>query len=242
MKILAFDSCNSWLSVALTEDKKTIANSNIFDNQKQSELLISEIEKILQSCNIWYQQLDAIITNRGPSSFTSVRIGLSVARTIAIASKIPVLACDYFEIIAYQYLQNQWLNQFANNNQEIPMIIVLDANNEEFFCQEFLITDKDNDCKSIKRVDQPYLANFANIEDKLSKSSFLIGGPAKISIANQCQKKNINYFINPQNEKLEANYFAEFASEKLNDKNFSIESLKNLEPLYIRNPNISSRK
>ncbi|MCE2688029.1 MAG: tRNA (adenosine(37)-N6)-threonylcarbamoyltransferase complex dimerization subunit type 1 TsaB [Rickettsiales bacterium] len=242
MKILAFDSCNSWLSLALVEDNKIIANNNIFESQKQSELLIVEIEKILRSCNIWYQQLDAIITNRGPSSFTSVRIGLSVARTIAIASKIPVLACDYFEIIIYQYLKNQWLNQFANNNQEIPMIIFLDASNEEFFCQEFLITQNENNYKSIKRIGQPYLANFNNIEEKLSKSNFLIGGSAKISIANQCQKKNINYFINHHNEKLEANYFAEFALQKLNDKNFSIESLKNLEPLYIRNPNISSRK
>ena len=74
MRILAFDTTNSNLSVALLENKKILSKSTTYESGKQSEILIPEIEKILQTSNIWYQDLNFIASTSGPGSFTGVRI------------------------------------------------------------------------------------------------------------------------------------------------------------------------
>jgi len=102
MLILAFDTTNSTLSVALLEGEKILCQNLILESGKQSELLIPEIEKILQENKIWYQDLDLITATKGPGSFTGVRIGLAVARTLKIATNLPLILINSLEALAFK--------------------------------------------------------------------------------------------------------------------------------------------
>lgn len=89
---LLLDSSNIYLAVGLSKDGKVI--DSIFYNawQRQSELMVNEIENIFKRNNIDKKDLDAVVVGIGPGSYTGVRIGATIAKTIAYALKIKVYA------------------------------------------------------------------------------------------------------------------------------------------------------
>ena len=89
---LLLDSANVYLAVGLAKDGKVV--DSIFYNawQRQSELMVTEIDNILKRNKIDKKDLDAIVVGIGPGSYTGVRIGVTIAKTIAYALKIKIYA------------------------------------------------------------------------------------------------------------------------------------------------------
>jgi tRNA threonylcarbamoyladenosine biosynthesis protein TsaB len=61
-----------------------------FKTENQSNDLLPEIEKVLADKNVTLSNLRAILVNIGPGSYTGVRIGVTVANTLAWSLDIPV--------------------------------------------------------------------------------------------------------------------------------------------------------
>lgn len=89
---LLLDSSNVYLTVGLAKDGKLV--DTIFYNawQRQSELMVTEIDNILKRNKIDKKSLDAVVVGIGPGSYTGVRIGVTIAKTIAYALHIKVYA------------------------------------------------------------------------------------------------------------------------------------------------------
>jgi tRNA threonylcarbamoyladenosine biosynthesis protein TsaB len=83
---------------------KPEAELGLYNNNKQlayvkwqahlelSKTIHKEIEKILNLLSISLKDLGGIVCYSGPGSFTGLRIGLSVANTLAYAQNIPIVA------------------------------------------------------------------------------------------------------------------------------------------------------
>ena len=97
---LLLDSSNIYLSVGLAKDGQVV--DSIFYNawQRQSELMVTEIDNILKRNNIDKKDLDAVVVGIGPGSYTGVRIGVTIAKTIAYALKIKVYAKSSLSLLA----------------------------------------------------------------------------------------------------------------------------------------------
>jgi len=155
-KILAFDTTNATLSVAILFNQKLVAQKNILENNKHSEMLIPAIEECLRQVKIWYQDLSAIAFTNGPGSFTGIRVGYSCAKALKIATNLPIIAVNSLEAIAYSYLNCnatssslERAGEEKSNNPERPerILVVNDARLGEFFIQEFII--KNNQLNNI---------------------------------------------------------------------------------------------
>ncbi len=85
---LLLDSSNKYLTVALAK------NGILFDKtyyeawQRQSEVMVSEIDAILKRNNLVKEDLSAIVVGVGPGSYTGVRIAITIAKIMAYALKI----------------------------------------------------------------------------------------------------------------------------------------------------------
>lgn len=89
---LLLDSANKYLSVGLAKEGKVIDEIFYDAWQRQSELMVTEIDNILKRNNIDKKELDAVVVGIGPGSYTGVRIGVTIAKTIAYALKIKIYA------------------------------------------------------------------------------------------------------------------------------------------------------
>ncbi|MCQ2793195.1 MAG: tRNA (adenosine(37)-N6)-threonylcarbamoyltransferase complex dimerization subunit type 1 TsaB [Bacilli bacterium] len=90
MYCLLLDSSNKYLSVGLSKDGKAFDSIFYEAWQRQSEVMVSEIENILKRNNISKSEIEAIVVGIGPGSYTGVRIAITIAKTIAYALKIKV--------------------------------------------------------------------------------------------------------------------------------------------------------
>lgn len=68
---------------------------------RQSELLVPTIEKILRRGHLTRDDLSLLSVDIGPGSFTGVRVGLAVARTLAQALEIPLVGISSLEAMAW---------------------------------------------------------------------------------------------------------------------------------------------
>lgn len=85
---LLLDSSNKYLSVGLSKDKKVIDSIFYEAWQRQSEVMVLEIENILKRNKVDVKDLDSIVVGIGPGSYTGVRIAITIAKTMAYALKL----------------------------------------------------------------------------------------------------------------------------------------------------------
>lgn len=126
MKILSIDTSSNLCSVALLEDNQTIEELVIDDNKTHSQNLMPLIQNLFVKSNIGLSQIDLIACNKGPGSFTGIRIGIATAKAIAEVANIPVIGISSLDCLAY-------------NVKNAPGIIcsLIDANNNQVYCGIF---------------------------------------------------------------------------------------------------------
>ena len=83
MKTLFVDTSRKSLSIALADDDKLLFVSNVESHSKHSNYLLNEIKNILTMNNININEIDNYVVLNGPGSFTGVRVGITVCKTLA---------------------------------------------------------------------------------------------------------------------------------------------------------------
>lgn len=101
MKILAFESSAVSAAVALTDDKKLIAQSFQNCGLTHSRTLLPMAESLLAGCGISLSEVDAFAVSAGPGSFTGLRIGVSTVKGLAFPTNKPCVGVSTLEAMAH---------------------------------------------------------------------------------------------------------------------------------------------
>ena len=101
MKILALDSATEACSVALYLDGAVFEQCEVVKNQ-HSAMLLDMVESAMRDNNVQLSELDAVVYDKGPGSFTGVRIGAGVAQGLALSANLPVLGISSLEAMCSQ--------------------------------------------------------------------------------------------------------------------------------------------
>ena len=109
---LLLDSSNIFLSVGLAKDGKAVDKISYEAWQRQSEMMVTEVDNILKRNNVDKSELDGVVVGIGPGSYTGVRIGVTIAKTIAYALHIKLYAKSSLSLLKHR---------------EIPTICVFNA-------------------------------------------------------------------------------------------------------------------
>ena len=121
--ILALDTTENSISVALIHSSKILAHQYKKMERGQGEALIPMIQDVIQQSHIDFKSLTKIAVSVGPGSFTGVRIGLATARGMGLALNIPVVGITSFEATAFEITGK--------------VLVVLDTKRGDFFTQFF---------------------------------------------------------------------------------------------------------
>ena len=121
MKVLAVDTSTSVLHIALLCEDNLDVRMIKADGQHSEELL-TEIKKILNDSNLTFEDLDLLVSTRGPGSFTSLRIGFATLKGISLALNKPLVSVPTLKAIS---------EAIPNSNDIV--ISVLDAKKKRYY-------------------------------------------------------------------------------------------------------------
>ena len=104
MKILGIDSSAKSASVAVVENSKILSNFFIHTGLTHSQTLMPMIDSALKCADITLDEIDLIAVNKGPGSFTGIRIGVAAAKGLADTLNIKTCGVSTLESMAYNLL------------------------------------------------------------------------------------------------------------------------------------------
>lgn len=114
--LIALDTSTSWISLALFDGTFVRYESTWESQHHHTVELAPAIDRLLSQTSTSAHDLTGIAVAIGPGSFTSLRIGLSLAKGMSLALNIPIAGVPSLDVIAS-----------AQPLDERPMIAVLHA-------------------------------------------------------------------------------------------------------------------
>jgi len=100
MKVLAIDTSNLVMGIAITAGSTVIGETITNLKKNHSVRAMPAISELLEECGIKPNELDKIVVAKGPGSYTGVRIGVTIAKTLAWSLNIPLVGVSSLEILA----------------------------------------------------------------------------------------------------------------------------------------------
>ena len=91
MKILGIQTSALIWSVGIVDEEKILGEYTFNSYERLSKILVPAIDELLNKTGLKSKELDGIAVTKGPGLFTGGRIGLSVAKGLAMGLDIPVV-------------------------------------------------------------------------------------------------------------------------------------------------------
>lgn len=213
--ILSLETSGKVCSVAIHDDAKLLATSELHIEQSHASKLAVLIDEVRKLSGIEFSQLKAVAISSGPGSYTGLRIGTSTAKGLCFSLDIPLIAVGSLDLLSFQMKDI--------NYQEALLCPMIDARRMEVYC---MVTDaslKPLQPVEAKIVDELSFSNY------LDKSTILFFGDGSEKCKNVIRHANA-FFIDGVYPK--ASYLGMLAFEKF--KKNEIEDLVNVEPHYLK--------
>ncbi|MCK4994662.1 MAG: tRNA (adenosine(37)-N6)-threonylcarbamoyltransferase complex dimerization subunit type 1 TsaB [Candidatus Omnitrophica bacterium] len=100
MHCLVIDTTSKFLCIAVIKDDKILRQYNKVHERQHSVLLLSKIEKVLNSCSLSAVDIDCLAVDIGPGSFTGLRIGIATAKGLSLSWDKPIIGLCSLDLIA----------------------------------------------------------------------------------------------------------------------------------------------
>lgn len=213
--ILSLETSGKVCSVAIHDDAKLLATSELHVEQSHASKLAVLIDEVRKLSNIEFNQLKAVAISSGPGSYTGLRIGTSTAKGLCFSLDIPLVAVGSLDLLSFQMKDI--------NYQEALLCPMIDARRMEVYC---MVTDASlNPLQPVeaKIVDELSFSNY------LDKSTTLFFGDGSEKCKDVIQHPNA-FFIDGVYPR--ASYLGMLAFEKFRKNEF--EDLVNVEPHYLK--------
>ena len=101
---LAIDTSTRYASVAISREGDAVGELTWRSEQNHSVELAPAINDLLRRAGVTMDDLTLVIVARGPGGFSALRVGLSTAKTLALALELPLVSVGTLDVEAQPYL------------------------------------------------------------------------------------------------------------------------------------------
>lgn len=102
MKLLAIETTTPGSSVAVVEDRTTLAAASRIDRTGHASFLVPAIDFCFHQVGWSPQDLDCVVVDIGPGLYTGIRVGLATAQGLAAAFGIPLIPASSVDALALE--------------------------------------------------------------------------------------------------------------------------------------------
>lgn len=167
MRILAFDTATNACSAAVRVGGETRARRFEWMARGQSEALIPMVDAVLTEAGLGFADLDLLAVTVGPGAFTGLRIGLSAARAMALAAKLPCIGVTTLEAVAAGVPETE--------RQGAQILVTLDAKRADIYAQLFTA--------DLSPLGEPLAVLPGDLADRLDQGPIVVAGDAAETVS-----------------------------------------------------------
>lgn len=153
---LAIDTAMGGVSVGVIAANGHVVSRQVETARGQAAILVPLIQEVIAEAQITMKDIDLIVVTRGPGSFTGLRIGLSTARTLALALDKPIVGLNTLDVMAGHY------------ETDGNLLIVLETKRQDFYARYY-------DGEGNPLTDA-FAAEVSEVVQNAPKAGFSVGG------------------------------------------------------------------
>ncbi len=101
MNILSIDTASNICGVSILENKLLLCNMDSNTGMTHSENLMPLIQSAFEKTKLHLKDIDLIVCDEGPGSFTGIRIGIATAKAFHDSLDIPCIGISSLHSLAY---------------------------------------------------------------------------------------------------------------------------------------------
>lgn len=217
--ILAIDTATRWTALALHDGRNVIAEHGWHSHNTQSVELAPAVESMLLRAGVAPESLKAIAVSLGPGSYTGLRIGLGLAKGIALAHQTPLIGIPTLEILAAA------LPQMSGE-----LVVVIEAGRRRITAGKFVWQAP----HGWQAAQEPLNTTWEQLLDQLEAPVVLTGEISTQAIKQiRAASKGLRT-VRPVDRVRRAGYLAEVAWQRL--RKGDVDDAAGLTPVYLRHP------
>lgn len=220
MKILSIDTSSNICGVSILEDANLICKLDQNLGRTHSESLMPMIQQAFLQSNLSLKDIDLFVCDKGPGSFTGIRIGIATIKAFHDSLSIPCTGVSSLEGLAYSI------------KEEGLIVSILDGKNDN--CYFALYKHKDTQLIEIisPTADTIEHALMVCQENASPYTSIIFVGDGSIIYQELINQKFENcIFATPKNNSLNSYYIGLAGLDK-----FRKNDLEDVLPLYLKKP------
>ena len=102
---LSIDSSTRYASIALSQQGEPVAELSWHSERNHSVELVPAIRELMARREAEFSDLDAVFIAAGPGGFSGLRVGMSTAKSLAVALNAPLVSVVTLDVEAQPYLK-----------------------------------------------------------------------------------------------------------------------------------------
>jgi tRNA threonylcarbamoyladenosine biosynthesis protein TsaB len=211
--ILNLETSTHQCSVALTEGERVLAFKELGGAYTHAENLTVFIQDVCKEAEVKLQKINAVAVSKGPGSYTGLRIGVSTAKGLCYALKIPLIGISTLEA----------LKNAVNPEPDVLRCPLLDARRMEVYCAIYDSEGMELLAPGAKVIDEGSFSDF------LEKNRVVFFGDGALKCSQILKHPNAVFIqgLNPR-----ASFMANLSAKAFSAGAF--EDIAYFEPAYLK--------
>ena len=217
--ILAIDTATRWAGLALHDGTAVIAETGWRCFNTHTIELSPAVQTMLQQANLQPDDLEAIAVAIGPGSYTGLRVGLALAKGLAMSTQSAIIGVPTLDIVAASFgpMPGQLLISAAAGRKRV--------------CAAIYEWQSRNGWTA---VDPPTIGTWDEILPTINGKTFFVGeitppDSKKIRVANRDFR-----VVLPASSVRRAGYLAEIGWQRL--RRGQVDNAQTIAPIYLNDP------
>lgn len=228
MKILGIETSTGVNSVAIVTEEKVLCEISLDAGPTHSSYLMNNIELILRYTSLKISDIEGIAVSCGPGSFTGLRVGISLAKGLAYASKKSIVGIPSLDALAYK-----------NYGRGVIVCPMTDAKKNEVYFS--LYTNHNNKFRKLIRERSSVIEDAVSLIKEYYYETIIFAGDGSVKYMDYLKKKFKRFNLAPVSSRFpSASAVADLGIIRI--KNNDIDDFNQLLPFYLRESDAKMRK
>jgi tRNA threonylcarbamoyladenosine biosynthesis protein TsaB len=216
--LVAIDTATNYASLALHDGFQVLREETWRTARRHTVELMPRLVGALEQLNLSVDHLSGVCVTRGPGSFTGLRVGMSVAKGLAITRNLPIVGIPTLDVVVAGLGRDQR-----------QACAVLQAGRRRICAANF-----EWQSEGWQAIEDPYLTTWAILGKSITEPVLVCGEIDRAGAETLAPLGDTVEFVPPAARLRRASFLAELAWRRLNRGD--TDDLATLAPTYLQHP------